>query len=654
MIDAVYDGASAAECDVDVVSERLFTGYRQKPSAPAVAVAEAALRSCGYEPRRIATGGGSDANALEVAGFTCVNLANGTERNHEPTERVSIAALEGMLDVALRAARRGGRAQRLTDWRAMSSRFERVDGETSTRARFFTRPQGRGSATRTARRPSARSSIHTGAVGDRRRSTASSCGSSASRARRSASRTCWRSRPASSTRRARSRSRPPSASWPRRSASRPSSWEPLGSLLHLARLHRRGGPPLPRHGHLRRRRAPRGRRERADRRRGPAARRPRRPDRRGARLEDDHRPRAPAREARPLSRDWREPPAVAALNAALHRQAHASAAANSGPWPSSHRTQPFEHLVLDFLAYLEFERGLSRNTLEAYRSDLLQFGAHLERTDARRADARARRARRLRRRARHRRRRPPAGRARHAPAQGRLPALLLPPPAPPGPAHRRPDRAPQGAAADPQAARRCSRATRSPGCSSSRAGTEPAALRDRALLEVMYACGLRASEATGLEVGDVDLEAGILRARGKGSKERLVPIGSDRRPRAGRLPAARPPAPGRRPARAAPVPQPPRRRPHPPGALQDRPAPRALGRAGLEDEPAHAAPHVRDPPAGRRLRPALAPGDARPRRHRDDPALHAPVRRPPQGRLLRRPPAGAARTTLPGLQNRGP
>src|SRR6187399_456083 len=40
-------------------------------------------------------------------------------------------------------------------------------------------------------------------------------------------------------------------------------------------------------------------------------------------------------------------------------------------------TLPFEHLVLDFLAYLEFERGLSRNTLEAYRSDLLQYGAHL-------------------------------------------------------------------------------------------------------------------------------------------------------------------------------------------------------------------------------------------------------------------------------------
>jgi tripeptide aminopeptidase len=101
MIDAINDGAAAAECDVDITSQRLFSGYRQRPSAPAVAVAEAALRACGYEPRRIATGGGSDANALELAGFSCVNLANGTERNHEPTERVSVAALEGMLDVVL-------------------------------------------------------------------------------------------------------------------------------------------------------------------------------------------------------------------------------------------------------------------------------------------------------------------------------------------------------------------------------------------------------------------------------------------------------------------------------------------------------------------------------------------------------------------------
>jgi integrase/recombinase XerD len=56
-------------------------------------------------------------------------------------------------------------------------------------------------------------------------------------------------------------------------------------------------------------------------------------------------------------------------------------------------------------------------------------------------------------------------------------------------------------------------------------GTAPTSLRDRALLELMYACGLRASEAVGVEVGDVDLEDGVLRARGKGSKERVVPVG---------------------------------------------------------------------------------------------------------------------------------
>ena len=44
--------------------------------------------------------------------------------------------------------------------------------------------------------------------------------------------------------------------------------------------------------------------------------------------------------------------------------------------------EPFEYLVLDFLAYLEFERGLSRNTLEAYRSDLLQYGEYLAGRDA--------------------------------------------------------------------------------------------------------------------------------------------------------------------------------------------------------------------------------------------------------------------------------
>lgn len=50
-------------------------------------------------------------------------------------------------------------------------------------------------------------------------------------------------------------------------------------------------------------------------------------------------------------------------------------------------------------------------------------------------------------------------------------------------------------------------------------------LRDRAILELMYACGLRVSEAVDLKIGDVDIDAGILTCKGKGSKTRRVPIG---------------------------------------------------------------------------------------------------------------------------------
>ncbi|MCU1484329.1 MAG: xerD [Actinomycetia bacterium] len=55
-------------------------------------------------------------------------------------------------------------------------------------------------------------------------------------------------------------------------------------------------------------------------------------------------------------------------------------------------------------------------------------------------------------------------------------------------------------------------------------GHEPTARRDRAMLEVLYGCGLRISELTGLSLGDLDLEGGSLRAFGKGSKERVVPL----------------------------------------------------------------------------------------------------------------------------------
>ncbi|HTN22705.1 MAG TPA: M20/M25/M40 family metallo-hydrolase [Solirubrobacteraceae bacterium] len=102
LIGHIHDAANtpACACDVDVTSQRLFDGYRHAANAPAVLAAEEALRACGYTPTRRPTGGGSDANAFESNGLHCTNLANGTERNHEPTERVSVAALEGMLDVA--------------------------------------------------------------------------------------------------------------------------------------------------------------------------------------------------------------------------------------------------------------------------------------------------------------------------------------------------------------------------------------------------------------------------------------------------------------------------------------------------------------------------------------------------------------------------
>ena len=69
----------------------------------------------------------------------------------------------------------------------------------------------------------------------------------------------------------------------------------------------------------------------------------------------------------------------------------------------------------------------------------------------------------------------------------------------------------------------------------------PIALRDRALLEVMYGCGLRASEAVGLEVNDVDLRRGFVRPHGKGNKERIVPLGREAAAAVQAVPARRAP-----------------------------------------------------------------------------------------------------------------
>jgi integrase/recombinase XerD len=196
----------------------------------------------------------------------------------------------------------------------------------------------------------------------------------------------------------------------------------------------------------------------------------------------------------------------------------------------------FLALVLDFLAYLEFERGLARNTLAAYRTDLLQYGTFLAERGSGAAEASAadvsdflaglatgngggsrdageagdakphsyssatinRKSACLRSFYRHLRREEvvdddPTAKL-TPPRRGRpLPHVL-----------------------SYSEVKKLLGAPR---------GSEPGALRDRALLEVMYGCGLRASEVVGLEVTDVDMARAFVRAHGKGSKDRIVPLG---------------------------------------------------------------------------------------------------------------------------------
>src|SRR5688500_2966486 len=157
--------------------------------------------------------------------------------------------------------------------------------------------------------------------------------------------------------------------------------------------------------------------------------------------------------------------------------------------------RPYEHLVLDFLAYLEFERGLSRNTLEAYRSDLFQFGRFLEAHERTAADATSADVSDF------------LTELAEGDGNGRAPAS-------PATIHRKAaclrsfyrhlrregvrDSDPMATITAPRRGQRLPHVlTRGEVrmLLEQPKGTEPSALRDRALLEVMYACGLRASEA---------------------------------------------------------------------------------------------------------------------------------------------------------------
>ena len=98
MVDACTWAASELHCDVDLDVREVFRGYRVR-KGESIEIAREALARCGHEPREIATGGGSDANALHAAGLDCLLLANGTEANHTSQECVASERIVQMLEV---------------------------------------------------------------------------------------------------------------------------------------------------------------------------------------------------------------------------------------------------------------------------------------------------------------------------------------------------------------------------------------------------------------------------------------------------------------------------------------------------------------------------------------------------------------------------
>lgn len=178
----------------------------------------------------------------------------------------------------------------------------------------------------------------------------------------------------------------------------------------------------------------------------------------------------------------------------------------------------YESLIDDFLGYLAVERGASKHTIDAYRSDLRAYVAHLEErstspVDATRDDVTSFIA------ALQTRGMAPSTVERKVAAvksfhsflvrEGRTeghPTLDLPLP-------KAPQRLPDVLSVDD-----VTRLLSQP------FPPDPAGHRDRAILEVLYGCGLRVSELVGLDVRDLDLDGGYVRVFGKGGKERLVPI----------------------------------------------------------------------------------------------------------------------------------
>jgi tripeptide aminopeptidase len=101
MLEAFAYAASVSDCAVETQVSDQYAGYRFRRDEPAVRIAQDGLRSAGFEPREILSGGAADANVFNEAGLPCVNLANGMADIHTPDEHIAVDDLEAMVEVTL-------------------------------------------------------------------------------------------------------------------------------------------------------------------------------------------------------------------------------------------------------------------------------------------------------------------------------------------------------------------------------------------------------------------------------------------------------------------------------------------------------------------------------------------------------------------------
>lgn len=101
MVESAAFAASLVDCEVGSEVRPSFPGYRFREDDAPVRMAAEALERAGYTPSYALSGGGADANVFNARGLQCVNLANGMTDIHTPDERITVADLDGMVEVTL-------------------------------------------------------------------------------------------------------------------------------------------------------------------------------------------------------------------------------------------------------------------------------------------------------------------------------------------------------------------------------------------------------------------------------------------------------------------------------------------------------------------------------------------------------------------------